>query len=265
MKKTPEKPCAIHQGFSYRSSDPRFAVVLTHGIMGSPRQFDYLIAALGPACSVENILLPGHGASANEYAASTMADWQRRMDSKVAELAVCSEKIILVGHSLGGLLSIKAALDYPERVVGLFLIALPLSVGISSHFIRRGLAIAFDRRGKNPEVALANNTSSVSFSSWHEYIKGSTRIIELFIKIRRVKRTMSDLGIPVRVIQSQNDEIVHMRSVNYLPLIENLRLTVLEKSGHYVYTDDEKAQILGSFIDFTEEIFGSVQHLLRQV
>lgn len=243
-----------HSPFSQNVSGAGLAVVFTHGIMGSPRQFDDLVAALGQTCSIENLLLPGHGATSREYADCNIKEWQRYLDEVVDRLSKNHDRIILVGHSLGSLLSVCTALAWPDKVKGLFLIATPLRVGISSRFIRRSLAIAFSRQANNPEVDLANQTSSVHFPAWYNYLQGSGRVPELFTKSHQVRHLISRLSCPVCAFWSEQDEIVDIRSSELLPDKDNFRKILIKNSGHYIYSPEESQLIRESFLHFVEMI-----------
>ncbi len=63
----------------------------------------------------------GHGESDVAFESTTIADWKR--DALLAIDELIDGPIILVGSSMGGWVSLMAAMERPERVVGLVLIA----------------------------------------------------------------------------------------------------------------------------------------------
>jgi len=243
-----------HRPYSKSKPGASLAVVFTHGIMGSPRQFDDLVQALDDTCTIENILLPGHGGTAREYAASNLKDWQQALDDVISRLSKQYGQVILVGHSLGGLLSVSSTLKFPSSIAGLFLIAMPLQVGISRRFIKRSLVIAFGQQGKNTAADLARQTSSVSFPAWYSYMQGSGRVPELFIKSLKTRRLIGKITCPVHAVWSEQDEIVDIRSARRLPKADNFSMELLKESGHYVYTPEESQRIRESFLDFVRKL-----------
>jgi pimeloyl-ACP methyl ester carboxylesterase len=111
--------CLIH----YKSLGEGPPVVLIHGMAGSLRQWDYLIPQLvNEGFSAHALDLLGHGESAKppnpeEYHIEVI---YQRMTCWIENLKLESPPI-LVGHSLGGYLSLIYARRHLEKVQGLVL------------------------------------------------------------------------------------------------------------------------------------------------
>ena len=99
-------------------------VVMIHGLAASLHDWDFLVPALVEsgyqACALD---LPGHGDSAkpprlDDYSAENvflhMAAWIEALSLR--------DPAVLIGHSLGGYLSLKYALHFPQRVRALVLV-----------------------------------------------------------------------------------------------------------------------------------------------
>lgn len=96
------------------------AVVLLHGFCGSSAYWDSLLPLLPDSCRWIVPDLRGHGASdapAGTYSMETMAE-------EIAELLqqLSIEKTILIGHSLGGYITLAFAERYPQWLSGFGLI-----------------------------------------------------------------------------------------------------------------------------------------------
>jgi len=107
-------------------------IVLTHGTFESP----YFVKGVGQALANEgylvlSLLLPGHWEKNTKALGSVKyTDWVNEVNVNI-QIAHCfSEKIILAGHSLGGLLSVNAALNQPELISGLILWSPALGLGV---------------------------------------------------------------------------------------------------------------------------------------
>ena len=103
----------------------RPSVLCIHGAGASGAIWSMALAQLARHDHVVAIDLPGHGASGSEGAAfdgSTALSLARYRDA-VGELAgtLCLGPSVLVGHSLGALVAIEAALAWPDKVRALVL------------------------------------------------------------------------------------------------------------------------------------------------
>ena len=87
--------------------------------------------------------------------------------------------IVIVGHSMGGLLAVQSALSFPDKIKGLFLLALPLVVNMRYRFIRNSLIIGFSNRNDDEVIAAARKANSISTKSAFEYLACTPRYIEL--------------------------------------------------------------------------------------
>lgn len=243
-----------HNEYVGNLPDSRTVIIFTHGIMGSPIQFADLAEDIKYEYSFANLLLPGHGKTVREYSASNMNQWQKYLNDRIKSLEGHYDNIILAGHSMGGLLSIRAALSRPERICGLFLLALPLKIKMSPDYIKRGLKIVFHPGSKDPKVIIAQHSSSVPLRSWLAQIRGIPRVFELFLKARETRKIAADLCIPISVFFSRHDEIVSIKSARYLSVMQNARVGILEESGHYDYSDADRLKIRRCFHEFIKEV-----------
>lgn len=96
-------------------------VLLIHGAGASSAIWMMVIARLARRARVVAIDLPGHGPSAPP-AAGAEVTIERYRDA-VGELcaALGLGRAVLVGHSMGGLIALEAALAWPDHVAGLVL------------------------------------------------------------------------------------------------------------------------------------------------
>lgn len=92
-------------------------LLLTHSFLCSRRMWAMQAAALGRQYRVINVDLPGHGESPLGSAPLTLG---RLADDLVAVLDACEvDRATWIGLSIGGMLSLRAAVEHPERVAAL--------------------------------------------------------------------------------------------------------------------------------------------------
>lgn len=113
----PEKTAPFELG---RGED---ACLLLHGFTGSP----WDVRPLGEALAVRGlyvraIQLPGHGTTPEALLSVGHRDWEQAAAQALLSLRDY-RRIFVAGLSMGALLSLRLAANYPERVHGLALIA----------------------------------------------------------------------------------------------------------------------------------------------
>lgn len=97
------------------------AIVLVHGLGGQLRNFSYLLDRLTPDHRVIVVDRPRSGYSTADGSEPGIVDQAAIIARFIEKLGL--EKPLLVGHSLGGAISLALALDRPHAVRGLALIA----------------------------------------------------------------------------------------------------------------------------------------------
>lgn len=102
------------QAWSTTGSTTTGALVL-HGFTGNPTSMRSLAEALAAAGhSVELPRLPGHGTSIDEMLTTGWADWSQEVASAYERLAARCERIVVIGLSMGGALTIWSGLNFPQ-------------------------------------------------------------------------------------------------------------------------------------------------------
>jgi carboxylesterase len=104
-------------------------VLCLHGITGTPYEVRPLAEAFGRlGCSVEAPTLAGHGGTLRDLARTGWPDWLRSAEEALERLRARSSgaPIAICGFSMGGLLALRLARLYPERVSALVVMSAPL-------------------------------------------------------------------------------------------------------------------------------------------
>lgn len=98
-------------------------VLMIHGASANAREFSWTLAPrLDGGMRVLMADRPGHGYSARFDGAETLAAQARQMAGVLDQLAP-GERAVIVGHSFGGAVALRLALDRPDLVAGLVLLA----------------------------------------------------------------------------------------------------------------------------------------------
>lgn len=237
----------------------RSIVIFIHGIVEGPNQFTHLMG-IGNSVgySVASLLLPGHGGSSKEFARTNKREWLEYVRNQINQYRKKYQNIILVGHSMGTLLSFLTYVENPKQIVGIVAIDSPLYVHMKWQAIRNNLKVGFCK--KIPENDPANallQATSVAPCSVFRYITWLPRIIDLFLLMAHTRKILDKIKIPTLVIHADRDELVSTSSVQVFErkLPETYRTIVrLSHSTHFVYAEEDLKMLHTLFINFLENI-----------
>ena len=229
------------------------AVLFIHGIVGTPDHFDQLIPYIPEGISVHNMLLDGHGKTVRDFSHTSMKKWEVQVKETVDRLSMTHERIYIVAHSMGTLFAIEQATRC-NRICGLFLLAVPLKLSIKPRMLRNSFQVYRGKFRDDDQEALAARACYGIESDKNplHYLGWVPRYLELFAKIRSTRRLVKEIAVPCTVYQSFKDEMVSVRAVKYLKDHPHLSVKWLKGSGHYYYTAEDAALMIGDFQGFVD-------------
>lgn len=219
----------------FRKGTGRNAVLLIHGIAGSPAHFRDLVPVIPEAFSVYNILLDGHSGAVDNLSRSSMTKWKTQVQTLLSDLFESHEQVLIVAHSMGTLFAIQAAIDHPDRIPRLFLLNVPTRPWVRLSTWYTCLRIAFGKLDRPADQAMRGETALELTPKLWKYIGWAPRMIELLLECSRVRKIIPQLRTPALSFQSQVDELVCIRSHLDLERHPYIRLAILKDSGHFVY------------------------------
>ena len=234
------------------------AVLMIHGIVGTPHHFDNLLPLIPENWSVVNLLLEGHGQGAAEFGAASMEGWKGQVSRELDGLLAFHEKVLIVGHSMGTLFAIQSAIDCPEKVAALFLQAVPLRPYVHPKMTIASAKLLFDVGVEEDPLARALEKDSgveVDLRLW-EYVLWPVRFVELLAECERIRHALPQLKVPTVALQSCKDELVSDLSIRDLEKHEYVRVVKMENAGHFGYEGEELEKMLRQFQEMVKELNG---------
>ena len=233
-----------HAEYFRRGSAPRCALLMVHGIVGTPRHFDFLLPAVGEQWSVYNIRLEGHGAGVRDFSRSSMAAWKRQVKERLIELSQQHEVIVVCGHSLGTLLLLEALPQFP-KIRGILLLNPPLHVHFWPKTWLQMLRQAFNLIDENDPLQRATRDAAGVESDWRlwRYIGWLPRYLELLKLCRESRDRLGRIQVPCRVFHSRHDELVSPRTRAHFEDTHCIKNTLLEDSWHFYYPEADAQRI----------------------
>ncbi len=232
-------------------------IVLIHGFGGDLNNWMFNQPMLAERHRVYALDLPGHGRSAKDVGAGDLASLSATLLSTLDALEI--ESAHLAGHSLGGAIALQAALDRPEQVASLTLVA---SAGLGPD-IDMDYIEGFVRAGRRKEMkqvlqALFADPGLVSRDMVEELLKykrldGVERALTaiagtVFAEGRQANvlgHRLHELDTPAQVIWGAEDRIIPAAHAKETPA--TVKAHILEGAGHMVHM--EKAGEVNALIE----------------
>ena len=232
------------------------ALVLLHGAGGSRLNWPPELRRLGQArlsgATVYTLDLPGHGRSSGggrgaieDYATDVVAFFD----------AASIEHAVVAGHSMGGAIALMMALDSPERVIGLVLIATGARLRVAPSILERistDFEAALDiitRYAWSPEAPseLVSLGRARLREAGPDVLFGDLTACDHFDVIER----LNEIDVPTLVVAGSADRLAPIKYSRYLAEhISGAEIAGIEGAGHMV------------MLEHPAKVAKSVQHFL---
>lgn len=238
-------------------------VILLHGWLGSWGLWQQTMADLGGSYRTYALDFWGFGESGRKRVTYDVQDFVSLVDQFMEQLGIASAP--LVGHSMGGTVSLSLAIQYPQRVRKVVVVGSPI-VGSSLAFPLklagyRGIAfLLFNMMGPFRLVMRMLDPficRDPRFPEMMDRDLSRTTVESFLLSIASLRRTdlrpkLNEIKIPVMGIFGDRDNIVHPRQ--WQPLLEGVphaKIITWEKAQHFVMLDKprEFMESLKSFLD----------------
>ena len=222
-------------------------IILIHGIASSAATFAKVIPELSDHYRCISIDLLGFGQSpAPADATYTIEEHVASIEATIRSLRLRAP-FILVGHSLGSLLSARFAAQYPAQVSRLVLVSPPVYISpseIGDPAIRNQMGLylrvyEFMRENKDITMATASTLSrilqlgpvlEVSERNWNAFILSLKNCIES-------QTTVADIAavrVPIDVVYGALDQFIAPGTLRIIEQMRHVTMHRVEVSNHLV-------------------------------
>ena len=180
----------------------------------------------------------GHGVSGGAFTDGAIGDWYE--DARAA-IGLLAGKVVLVGSSMGGWISLLIAREWPEKVAGM------VTIAAAPDFTEDSMWAGFDSTQRR---LLEAEEQVLLPSEYGEPYTITRRLIEEG-RGRLVLRDPLALGFPVRFLQGTADADVDMAVA--LRLLEHatgpdMRLTLVDGADHR-FSDEDCLSLIESSVE----------------
>lgn len=239
---------------------PRFVVLLAHGYGEHARRYDHVADALVAAGAV--VYAPdhrGHGLSDGEPALVTEVETLVSDLDAVADVAAAEQgdlPVVLIGHSMGGIIATRYAQQHSDRLVALVLSG-PVIGGNPGFEALLGMdpipEIPIDPASlsRDPAVGEAYANDPLVY---HGPFKRET-LVALFDAIEAIAAGPK-LTLPTLWIHGELDQLAPLDATR--PAIENIRGDaaleehVYEGAQHEIFNETNRDEVIATVIEFIE-------------
>jgi carboxylesterase len=209
--------------------------------------------------TVGAVRLAGHCTTIEDFGRSTWHDWYRSALAGVEELLPAASRVVVVGQSMGALLALQLAAEYPQAIAGVVLLS-PALV-LSNRWVHR-IAPALPlllplmrrrciRRGARDVADPQARTESPSYGELPV-----PALHQLLALQRHTRRILSQIRQPALVIHSRQDHTCPPSNAAILlrGLGGPVRAVLLEDSFHVISIDVDKERVAAEVAAFVESV-----------
>lgn len=218
------------------------AILFVHGFMGSHRQFDSLAKLLKESTAdLYFHSLTGHGSTLKEFRSTNAKMWQDSVDERLRELSKEYEKVLVVGHSMGGLIAERAAIAVPDKVCGVVAIGYPIKINLKREWLKLNADASKPAKdGEDPRVTAARAMAGVPIHNVGEYLSTFPQNMQFLKTTRLARRDLHLLKAPLIVINFDKDEIVAASVPEFVMAQKpDAKIIMLPESYHFLFTENE--------------------------
>ncbi|MCC6300199.1 MAG: alpha/beta fold hydrolase [Anaerolineales bacterium] len=249
--------------FFFLGDPAKPACLLIHGFTGAPKEMRWLGEYLhqqGYTCL--GIRLTGHATKPEDMIRSRYTDWMASVEDGYHLLRGVSDRIFLVGLSMGGALALLmstrlkvegvAALSTPYRLPRDYPIWLLDLVSLFQKYVAKGSGTPgsgwFDQAAYREQVSYPKNP-----------VRSSAELKKLILEMRAA---LPKVNVPVLLMHSRDDKYVLPESMDkiHAALVNAQGATKLSigGSGHVVTRDAARHQVFESVLEFVQRVGGDV-------
>lgn len=227
--------------------------LLVHGFTGAPEEMRWLGEHLAEqGFTVLGVRLFGHGTHLKDLTRARRQDWLASVEDGYHILSRACEKVVLVGFSLGGVLTLSKASDL--NLHGVVAMATPFDLPPVVGRLRSLIPLISKLwRYRKPTEASDWHDRQAEALNVNYSVQPVRAVAELYDQILAMRERLHDLQLPVLLIYARGDssvpqehaKIIHRRLAN-----ANVQLEWVENSGHSLPRDAGREQVFRHVVNF---------------
>lgn len=240
----------------------RTGCLMIHGFTGTPKEMRWMGEHLaGQGFSVLGIRLSGHATQPEDMIRSRYQDWTASVEDGYNLLSALTDRIFLVGLSMGGILSLLMSTRL--KVAGVIAMSTPYRLPDDPRlrFIKQ-ISAFIKFMPKDKDAPDAGWFDKQSFLEHKSYPMNPVRsIAELNSLMAEMRAALPLVNTPVLLVHSRNDNYVIKDSMQWiydeLGTKEKQMLWV-EGSGHVIPREPSRGQVFEAATNFILKVINNL-------
>lgn len=232
----------------------KIGCLLVHGFTGSPKEMRMLADSLAPEkYTILGIRLAGHATDIEDMRYSTWRDWLASVEDGLNILKGCTDQQVVMGLSMGGVLSLLAAARYDVKGVVAFSAPCGLPPDPRAKFLPYiTWLVRQTEKGKPDWRNLEAMKDHVDYPAYP-----TRSVLELQKLINLMLEELPKVKVPALMVQSHGDQGIPAESMD--TIYEKISSTDksrfwVDNSGHVVIREPERELIFTEVKKFIKRI-----------
>ncbi|WP_078380303.1 alpha/beta fold hydrolase [Sutcliffiella halmapala] len=243
-------------------------IVLLHGFCGSHAYWKYIIEDLSIHYRVIAIDLRGHGKSAVSEDSFSITDMAQDVQLLLQQLEI--EHATVIGHSLGGYVTLELVENYPELINAFGLVHSTGAPDSDEAKLGREKAInRINEEGMNGFIEdlvqkLFAKENLEEMNSEIEFVKkigfttsvnGAEGALNAMKERKDLQRVVKESDFPILLLAGKGDQVIPVEKT-FIAKGPNIMQVLLEESGHMSMLEEPKA-LADAISDFLKMVEGN--------
>ncbi|MCX4027814.1 alpha/beta hydrolase [Endozoicomonas sp. SM1973] len=206
------------------NSDAAVRVIFIHGTPGQWQNYSYYLADEQLMTQAELVAVDRIGFGLSSATVSPSLATQAKLLKPLLET---DKQIILVGHSLGGSLATKMAIDYPVQVASIMLVAASLDPSLESP------------RWYNQVI----EWPVIRWFVPEKLLKANQEIFSLANELEKMADDWSKLKAKVHIVHGKEDKLAYFGNAEYAVqqlMGKAVSLNAVAGEGHFILWENQK-------------------------
>ena len=227
------------------NSDSKIGIYLIHGFSSTTselKQIANFLSDKGYHIVLNN--LPGHGTTVDDCNNTKFQEWLDYSKVEFAKLCSKSDKVFIIGHSMGGVVALHLATIFP--VTGLILggVVLKFKLFYFTNYINRFLCKIIKHREKKLtfEKSIRDSIIFYGYKAYPLIALEQFRKMNLF-----VKKDLHKVNSPTLIIHSKNDQVSIKENVDIIKesiSSQNIDFFEMIHAPHSLFRINEESDLL---------------------